>query len=522
MGQSQTYEEPAVVGTLEDEYVSLSTGELQALAEQRGLPVVGTSPERALLQSLLRCYDIGRRAGGGDCSRSVGSHESDPSGRSSSKQVCSSVLSVLQKIRDAPGHMGCDIGGSLAKMVMAFPEAEEAVVFPEKFGTSGRCHGNLQMKLTMADQSYSLVFLSGATCQLEEAVEHLGDCRRQASEGTAGFGTHMAGQTRPEPASPSAVSEHSDEGRPFTRTFSSWSDEVFTCSNKAHRRMATAGGGACKFASLFRDALRVELEPVREMRALVDGFLLLAPCNSIGTDSTGGSGESPNQDIFTINEDDTTVSKPWPDPLFPLILCASAASTQVHCTGVSILRVDSAQPGDFVRVGGTACGGGTFLGLARLLTSATSFEDALDMASLGDACNADKLVSDIYGDEGLGRKTIAFDCFGAVPPWGYLGISLLPISASWVRAQTSAARRILPGLCCKWSLNNPCFWRLPMPAWLAVSTGSSLLVALLMKKMSSLAGPLQQTFGILEAVPIFYVTLIFWVLWEACRVLCVV
>lgn len=27
-------------------------------------------------------------------------------------------------------------------------------------------------------------------------------------------------------------------------------------------------------------------------------------------------------------------------------------------TGVSILRVDSAQPGDFVRVGGTACGGG--------------------------------------------------------------------------------------------------------------------------------------------------------------------
>ena len=27
---------------------------------------------------------------------------------------------------------------------------------------------------------------------------------------------------------------------------------------------------------------KVELEPVREMRALVDGFLLLAPCNSMG------------------------------------------------------------------------------------------------------------------------------------------------------------------------------------------------------------------------------------------------
>ena len=54
----------------------------------------------------------------------------------------------------------------------------------------------------------------------QEAVEHLGDCRRQASEGTAGYGTHMAGQTRPEPASPSAVSEHSDEGRCAAWTWS--------------------------------------------------------------------------------------------------------------------------------------------------------------------------------------------------------------------------------------------------------------------------------------------------------------
>ena len=91
-------------------------------------------------------------------------------------------------------------------------------------------------KLTMKDQSFALAFLSGATSQLEDAVAHLGDCRRQASE-------------LPE-------SESSEEPR-FTRTFSSWSDEVFSSEEKAHRRMATAGGGACKFAPLFRDALRV-------------------------------------------------------------------------------------------------------------------------------------------------------------------------------------------------------------------------------------------------------------------------
>lgn len=398
MGQSQSDEhsEASSTSTLEDEYASLNTTELQALAVQRGLPVP-VAAERALLLPLLRSYDIGRRVGsGGMCSRTV-SHESDPlAGRGSSKQVCSSVLSVLQKIRDAPGHMGCDIGGSLAKMVMAFPEdqAEQAEIFPEKFGTSGRCHRHLQMTLKNADQSFLLTFLSGATSQLEEAVAHLGDCRRQASEGHLVRLAQLRGSAERErsPMSPGRESEDS-EGRPFARTFSSWSDEVFTSSNKAHRRMATAGGGACKFAPLFRDALRVELEPVREMRAMVDGFLLLAPSASLGTDSTGGSNELSHQDIFTINEDGTTVSRPWPEPLFPLILV-------IMGTGVSVLRVNSAQCGDFVRVGGTACGGGTFLGLARLLTSATSFEEALEMVSWGDASNADKLVSDIYGEEG--------------------------------------------------------------------------------------------------------------------------
>lgn len=31
--------------------------------------------------------------------------------------------------------------------VMAFPEGEDVVAFPEKFGTSGRCHRHLQMTL---------------------------------------------------------------------------------------------------------------------------------------------------------------------------------------------------------------------------------------------------------------------------------------------------------------------------------------------------------------------------------------
>ncbi|CAD7942366.1 unnamed protein product [Amoebophrya sp. A120] len=66
-------------------------------------------------------------------------------------------------------------------------------------------------------------------------------------------------------------------------------------------------------------------------------------------------------------------------------------------SGVSILHVT---PSTFARVGGTGCGGGTFLGLTRLLCGTTDFSDALALASEGDAKRIDTLVSDIYGESG--------------------------------------------------------------------------------------------------------------------------
>lgn len=59
-------------------------------------------------------------------------------------------------------------------------------------------------------------------------------------------------------------------------------------------------------------------------------------------------------------------------------------------SGVSILRVDG--PSDFERVGGSCIGGGTFMGLARLLTDARSFEDALSLGAKGDRNKVDMLV----------------------------------------------------------------------------------------------------------------------------------
>ena len=64
-------------------------------------------------------------------------------------------------------------------------------------------------------------------------------------------------------------------------------------------------------------------------------------------------------------------------------------------SGVSILKVSSAT--EFERVSGSSVGGGTFWGLCRLFTTATTYEDALAMSEVGDAKQLDMLVKDIYG-----------------------------------------------------------------------------------------------------------------------------
>jgi len=66
-------------------------------------------------------------------------------------------------------------------------------------------------------------------------------------------------------------------------------------------------------------------------------------------------------------------------------------------SGVSILRVDC--DGSFERVGGTSMGGGTFWGLCRLITSAETYEKAMEMCTRGDRTRVDKLVKDIYGGD---------------------------------------------------------------------------------------------------------------------------
>ena len=76
------------------------------------------------------------------------------------------------------------------------------------------------------------------------------------------------------------------------------------------------------------------------------------------------------------------------DSSFPFLLASVG-------TGTSLLLVDR---NSVRRVGGTALGGGTFLGLASVLADARDFAAAVALAAAGDRRNVDLLVKDVYRD----------------------------------------------------------------------------------------------------------------------------
>jgi type II pantothenate kinase len=82
-------------------------------------------------------------------------------------------------------------------------------------------------------------------------------------------------------------------------------------------------------------------------------------------------------------------------------------------TGTSVLLVEGAR---VERVGGTALGGGTLLGLGAALTGRSEFAEIVELAGAGDRRRVDLLVSDVYpqGLAGLPGAANA-SSFGRLP-----------------------------------------------------------------------------------------------------------
>ncbi|KAK9277422.1 hypothetical protein L1049_006965 [Liquidambar formosana] len=149
------------------------------------------------------------------------------------------------------------------------------------------------------------------------------------------------------------------------------------------------GGGAYKFADLFKEKLGVGLDKEDEMDCLVAGanFLLKAVHHEAFTYMDG------QKEFVQIDHND----------LYPYLLVNIGS-------GVSMIKVDG--DGKFERVSGTSVGGGTFWGLGRLLTKCKSFDELLELSHRGNNRVIDMLVGEIYGGMeyakiGLSSTTIA-------------------------------------------------------------------------------------------------------------------
>jgi type II pantothenate kinase len=163
--------------------------------------------------------------------------------------------------------------------------------------------------------------------------------------------------------------------------------------------MAT-GGGAQKYASLFRKELDVELIKGDELGCLLFGLNFMLD-------------RVPEECFFLEDHLNPTKSSKIPFNVqsigvYPYILVNIGS-------GVSILMVKSDR--EFKRISGTSIGGGTFLGLCKLLTQCETFEEAMELASQGNPHNIDMLVKDIYGGSykafNLSADTVA-SSFGRV------------------------------------------------------------------------------------------------------------
>lgn len=166
-------------------------------------------------------------------------------------------------------------------------------------------------------------------------------------------------------------------------------------SSNAHVIIKASGGGAYKFADVFKEKLGIFLDKLDEMDSVVAGanFLLKKV-----------PGES-----FTYMDGKRVPVNINQEKLFPYLLVNIGS-------GVSMIKVTGNNK--YERVTGTHIGGGTIFGLAKLLTGCSRYDEFLKLSQQGDNLVLDLIVKDICGElvcekQGLSASTLA-SSFGKV------------------------------------------------------------------------------------------------------------
>jgi type II pantothenate kinase len=160
---------------------------------------------------------------------------------------------------------------------------------------------------------------------------------------------------------------------------------------------ADVGASLAKVAIRRADGpLRLELAPTQAIERVAREVESLGPRR---TGVTGGGGAR-FADLLTLDTTRIGEFEAWAAGARELLRTQAASSPEPFLlvslgTGTSVLLVD---PDRVERVGGTALGGGTILGLGRALTGRAGFDELVALASQGDRRRIDLLVSDVYPD----------------------------------------------------------------------------------------------------------------------------
>ncbi|HVP31570.1 MAG TPA: hypothetical protein VMW35_20670 [Myxococcota bacterium] len=155
------------------------------------------------------------------------------------------------------------------------------------------------------------------------------------------------------------------------------------------------GATLAKIASRHGSApVRFDLAPAGDLARVVQKVVALAP-GSVGL-TGGGAAELARllgRDTARVNE-----FAAWGSGAASLLRSNGHAPGDRHLlvslgTGTSVMLVDGLS---VTRVGGTALGGGTLVGLGALLVGESRFDALAALAARGDRRRIDLLVSDIY------------------------------------------------------------------------------------------------------------------------------
>ena len=162
---------------------------------------------------------------------------------------------------------------------------------------------------------------------------------------------------------------------------SDFETEVMTFLKKLNeiseiKQINATGGGAYKYEPIIRKSLNTEFIKHDELISLVDGYIFI---NDYGF-------------IYKIKNFNERIEVPSLDLEYPHI------SVNIG-SGVSILKVSSPLPKDIQRVAGTIMGGGTLIGLSKLLIGIDDYNEIINLAQKGNYHNIDLSNEDIYGKD---------------------------------------------------------------------------------------------------------------------------